>query len=113
MVRAIKGGQNGKTFARYYSGLSNKAVEIGKSVFVCKKLYAVGDVFLKQFKSIRQSRSKLSYECDQKGRISVFRKRPVREAQRIRTKTDTGGRVEYTKAIERTILKELGNESWT
>ena len=25
-----------------------------------------------------------------------------------RTKTDTGGQVEYTKALERTILKELG-----
>ena len=25
-----------------------------------------------------------------------------------RTKTDTGGQVEYTKADERTILKELG-----
>ena len=25
-----------------------------------------------------------------------------------RTKTDTGGRVEYTKVFERTILKELG-----
>jgi hypothetical protein len=88
-------------------------VEIGKSVFVCKQLYAVGDVLSKQFESIRQSRSKSSYECDKKWRISVFRKRPVREAQLIRTKTDTGGRVEYTKAIERTILKELGNKSWT
>jgi hypothetical protein len=27
---------------------------------------------------------------------------------KVRTKTDTGGWVEYTKALERTILKELG-----
>ena len=26
-----------------------------------------------------------------------------------RTKTDTGGRVEYTKVLEITIMKELGN----
>jgi hypothetical protein len=26
-----------------------------------------------------------------------------------RTKTDTGGRVEYTKARERNLVKELGN----
>ena len=28
---------------------------------------------------------------------------------RIRTKTDTGGRGEYPQALERTVLKELGN----
>jgi hypothetical protein len=35
------------------------------------------------------------------------RKAP-RELQRARTKTDTGGRVENTKAIEKTLVKELG-----
>ena len=29
--------------------------------------------------------------------------------KRIRTKTDTGGMVEYTKARERNLVKELGN----
>ena len=31
-----------------------------------------------------------------------------REAARARTKTDTGGQVENTKAIEITLVKELG-----
>ena len=31
-----------------------------------------------------------------------------RERERARTKTDTGGQVEHTKAIERTLVKELG-----
>jgi hypothetical protein len=31
-----------------------------------------------------------------------------REWERTRTKTDTGGQVEHTKVIERTIVKELG-----
>jgi hypothetical protein len=31
-----------------------------------------------------------------------------REVARARTKTDTGGRVENTKVIERTLVKELG-----
>jgi hypothetical protein len=31
-----------------------------------------------------------------------------REAARARTKTDTGGQVENTKAIGRTLVKELG-----
>ena len=35
------------------------------------------------------------------------RKAP-REVPRARTKTDTGGRVENTKAIEKTFVKELG-----
>ena len=35
------------------------------------------------------------------------RKAP-RELARARTKTDTGGRVENTKAIEKTLVKELG-----
>ena len=35
--------------------------------------------------------------------------KPRGEEQRARTKTDTGGLVENTKALERTMLKELGN----
>jgi hypothetical protein len=35
------------------------------------------------------------------------RKAP-REVPRARTKTNTGGRVENTKAIEETLVKELG-----
>ena len=35
------------------------------------------------------------------------RKAP-REVPRARTKTDTGGRVENTKVIEKTLVKELG-----
>ena len=35
------------------------------------------------------------------------RKSP-REVRRARTKTDTGGRVENTKVIEKTFVKELG-----
>ena len=31
-----------------------------------------------------------------------------REVGRARTKTDTGGRVENTKVIEKTFVKELG-----
>lgn len=31
-----------------------------------------------------------------------------REWERTRTKTDTGGQVEHTKVIERTLVKELG-----
>jgi hypothetical protein len=31
-----------------------------------------------------------------------------REWERARTKTDTGGQVEHTKVIERTLVKELG-----
>ena len=31
-----------------------------------------------------------------------------REVPRARTKTDTGGRVENTKVIEKTLVKELG-----
>ena len=37
------------------------------------------------------------------------RNSPVTRFCQIRTKTDTGGLVEYTKASEITILKELGN----
>ena len=31
-----------------------------------------------------------------------------REWKRARTKTDTGGQVEHTEVIERTLVKELG-----
>jgi hypothetical protein len=31
-----------------------------------------------------------------------------REVTRARTKTDTGGQVENTKALEKTLVKELG-----
>lgn len=31
-----------------------------------------------------------------------------RERERTRTKTDTGGLVEHTEVIERTLVKELG-----
>jgi hypothetical protein len=31
-----------------------------------------------------------------------------RERERARTKTDTGGQVEHTEVIERTLVKELG-----
>ena len=37
------------------------------------------------------------------------RKTSNRTTTRIRTKTDTGRRGEYPKALERTVLKELGN----
>ena len=37
------------------------------------------------------------------------RKTSNRTTMRIRTKTDTGRRGEYPKALERTVLKELGN----
>ena len=37
-----------------------------------------------------------------------LREKPLWEDMRARTKTDTGGQVEYTKVIEITIVKELG-----
>ena len=37
-----------------------------------------------------------------------LREKPRGEEQRARTKTDTGGQVENTKASELTIVKELG-----
>ena len=37
-----------------------------------------------------------------------FREKPLRSPRGARTKTDTGGRVEYTEAIGRTMVKELG-----
>jgi hypothetical protein len=40
---------------------------------------------------------------------SLSRKTSNRTTVRIRTKTDTGRRGEYPKALERTVLKELGN----
>ncbi len=39
---------------------------------------------------------------------SLPRKTSNRTTVRIRTKTDTGRRGEYPKALERTVLKELG-----
>ena len=43
------------------------------------------------------------------GKFSVFRKMPVKGCKGTVLQTNTGGRVEYTKVIERTILKELCN----
>ena len=43
------------------------------------------------------------------GKFSVFRKMPVKGCKESVLQTNTGGRVEYTKVIERTILKELCN----
>ena len=37
------------------------------------------------------------------------RKAPKRSKQAARTKTDTGRRDEYSQALERTLVKELGN----
>ena len=37
------------------------------------------------------------------------RKAPRRLKQTARTKTDTGRRDEYSQALERTLVKELGN----
>ncbi len=39
---------------------------------------------------------------------SMLPRKTSREASGARTKTDTGRRVEYTKAIGRTTVKELG-----
>ena len=53
---------------------------------------------------------------DGKGRFKMpeqpellSRKTSNRTTVHIRTKTDTGRRGEYPKALERTVLKELGN----
>ena len=37
-----------------------------------------------------------------------FREKPLGSRPGARTKTDTGGRVEYTEAIGGTVVKELG-----
>lgn len=37
------------------------------------------------------------------------RKTPGRSKRTARTKTDTGRRDEYSQALERTLVKELGN----
>ena len=37
-----------------------------------------------------------------------FREKPLGRDIGARTKTDTGGRVEHTEAIGRTMVKELG-----
>ena len=39
----------------------------------------------------------------------VPRKTTARSKQAVRTKTDTGRREEYSQALERTLVKELGN----
>ena len=39
---------------------------------------------------------------------SMLPRKTSREADGARTKTDTGRRVEYTEAIGRTMVKELG-----
>ena len=39
---------------------------------------------------------------------SLPRKTSNRTTMRVRTKTDTGRRGEYPKALERTVVKELG-----
>ena len=40
--------------------------------------------------------------------IPCFREKPLGRTVGARTKTDTGGRVENTEAIGRTMVKELG-----
>ena len=40
--------------------------------------------------------------------IPCSREKPLGRDVGARTKTDTGGRVEYTEAIGRTMVKELG-----
>ena len=40
--------------------------------------------------------------------IPYFREKPLGRLFGARTKTDTGRQVEHTKAIERTMVKELG-----
>ena len=42
---------------------------------------------------------------------SVYQKRFAARFKISRTKTDTGGLVEYTKASERKILKEFGKKA--
>ena len=50
--------------------------------------------------------------CETKTRVeageSMLPRKTSREADGARTKTDTGGRVEHTEAIGRTMVKELG-----
>ena len=40
--------------------------------------------------------------------IPCSREKPLGRRRSARTKTDTGGRVEHTEAIGRTMVKELG-----
>ena len=40
--------------------------------------------------------------------IPCFQEKPLGSSVCARTKTDTGGQVEYTEAIGRTMVKELG-----
>ena len=43
-----------------------------------------------------------------KSRIPCLLEKSLGSAHAARTKTDTGGRVEHTEAIGRTMVKELG-----
>ena len=45
---------------------------------------------------------------ERKSVIPYFREKPLGRMFGARTKTDTGRQVENTKAIERTMVKELG-----
>jgi hypothetical protein len=65
--------------------------------------------FLKPWPTIR-------FEGPRKGEADLLPKHGEREPRkaceddwRVRTKTDTGRRGEYPQALERTVLKELGN----
>ena len=81
-------------------GLSSKVVDNGKSVS--------NPIFYLDYPD---SASLSGYKVElwwRKKVIFCFQENPRKGAQFNRTKTDTGGRVEYTKAIGRTILKELG-----
>ena len=55
-----------------------------------------------------RSQERKTLRGDGAGIFFCFQENPRKGVQINRTKTDTGGRVEYTKAIGRTILKELG-----
>ena len=68
-------------------------------------------------KACREKRRKIRashiLRCDdqaneRKSVIPRFREKPLGSPSGARTKTDTGGQVENTKAIGRTMVKELG-----
>ena len=68
-------------------------------------------------KARREQRRKIRAACilrrddeanEQKSVIPRFREKPLGSTIGARTKTDTGGQVENTKAIGRTMVKELG-----
>ena len=56
-------------------------------------------------KAERRCRGKLA----SRGSYTVLPRKTSSYRTGIRTKTDTGGRVKYTKARERNLVKELGN----